>query len=123
MTNPWLAIPLADYEGHMASPDVGQAEMLAKEFEALLKGHAPKTVALVGCAGGNGFDKAAEVGVARLVGIDLNARYIADAKDRYANTIPGLELHCADIQGDMPDVQAVEPVSYTHLTLPTKRIV
>lgn len=29
MTNPWVAIPLADYEGHMASPAVGQAEMLA----------------------------------------------------------------------------------------------
>lgn len=38
MTNPWLAIPLADYEGHMASPVVGQAEMVADEFEALLKG-------------------------------------------------------------------------------------
>lgn len=110
MTNPWLAIPLADYEGHMALPAVGQAEMVANEFEALLKSHAPQTVALVGCAGGNGFDKAAEVGVTRLVGIDINARYIADAKDRYANTIPGLELHCADIQGDMPDLQAVELV-------------
>ncbi|WP_208647662.1 class I SAM-dependent methyltransferase [Cupriavidus lacunae] len=94
----------------MASPAVGQAEMLALEFGALLKSHAPKTVALVGCAGGNGFDKAAEVGVSRLVGIDINARYIADAKDRYADTIPGLELHCADIQGDMPDLQAVELV-------------
>ena len=69
MTNPWLAIPLADYEGHMASPAVGQAEMLADEFEALLKSHAPTAVALVGCAGGNGFDKAARAGVTRLVGI------------------------------------------------------
>ncbi|WP_212733740.1 class I SAM-dependent methyltransferase [Variovorax sp. CF079] len=94
----------------MASPAVGQAEMLANEFEALLKSYAPKAVALVGCAGGNGFDKAAEAGVTRLVGIDINAGYIADAKNRYADTIPGLELHCADIQGDMPDLQAVELV-------------
>jgi SAM-dependent methyltransferase len=110
MTNPWLAIPLADYEGHMASPAVGQAEMLADEFEALLKSHAPEAVTLVGCAGGNGFDRAAQAGVTRLVGIDINARYIADAKARYAGTIPSLELHCADIQGDLPDLQAVDMV-------------
>ena len=80
MTNPWLTIPLADYEGHMASPVVGQAEMVAHEFEVLLKIHVPTTVALIGCAGGNGFEKAAEVGITRLVGIDINANYIADAK-------------------------------------------
>lgn len=93
MTNPWLAIPLADYEGHLASPAVGQAEMVANEFEALLKSHAPQTVALVGCAGGNGFDKAAEVGVTRLVGIDINARYIADAKDRCHHPARALLWH------------------------------
>jgi hypothetical protein len=25
MKNPWLAIPLAEYEGHMAIPEIGQA--------------------------------------------------------------------------------------------------
>jgi hypothetical protein len=32
--NPWLHIPLADYEGHMALPEIGQACMLADQFEA-----------------------------------------------------------------------------------------
>ena len=36
MNNPWLTIPLEDYESHMALPDVGQAKMLANEFEELL---------------------------------------------------------------------------------------
>ena len=31
MTNPWLDLPLADYEGHMAHPDVAQAPLLALE--------------------------------------------------------------------------------------------
>jgi SAM-dependent methyltransferase len=110
MTNPWLDIPLADYEGHMASPAVGQAEMVANEFADLLKSHVPKTAALIGCAGGNGFDEAAEAGIARLVGIDINARYIADAKARYAGSLPGLELYCADIQGDMPELPTVDLV-------------
>lgn len=109
-TNPWLTIPLEDYEGHMSSPVVGQAEMLANEFGALLKSHDAKTAALIGCAGGNGFDEAAEAGVTRLVGIDINAAYLADAKARYSAVITGLELHCADIQGDMPDLHAVDLV-------------
>ena len=32
MTNPWLEIPLADYEGHMALPGVAQAALLAGRF-------------------------------------------------------------------------------------------
>ena len=30
MSNPWLSIPLEDYEGHMSLPAVGQAQMLAE---------------------------------------------------------------------------------------------
>lgn len=110
MSNPWLTIPLEDYEGHMAMPDVGQAEMLANEFEDLLKTYAPSSAALIGCAGGNGFEKAAEAGVTRLVGLDLNPAYIAAATARYAGRMIGLELHCADIEGEMPKLQPVHMV-------------
>ena len=34
--NPWLTIPLADYEAHMALPQVGQAQLLAPERLAVL---------------------------------------------------------------------------------------
>lgn len=108
MNNPWLTIPLEDYEGHMAMPDVGQARMLANEFEELLKIYAPTSAALIGCAGGNGFEEAAKAGVTRLVGLDLNPTYIADAKARYAGRMPGLELYCADIEGDMPELRPVQ---------------
>lgn len=108
MVNPWLTIPLADYEGHMALPAVGQARMLAEEFRSLLDAHGPASVALVGCAGGNGFEAAAKAGVVRLVGIDINPGYIAHARDRYTRQIPGLELHCADIQTDMPSLGTVD---------------
>lgn len=36
MRNPWLDIPLADYEGHMALPQIAQAKMIADHFESLL---------------------------------------------------------------------------------------
>ena len=103
MNNPWLTIPLEDYEGHMAMPDVGQARMLANEFEELLKIYAPTSAAIIGCAGGNGFEEAAKAGVTRLVGLDINPTYIAGAKARYAGRMTGLELYCADIAGDMSE--------------------
>ena len=108
MINPWLMIPLEDYEGHMALPYVGQAKMLVNEFEELLKTYAPTSAAVIGCAGGNGFEEAAKAGVARLVGLDINPSYIADAKARYAGRMTGLELYCADIAGDAPELRPVD---------------
>ena len=110
MKNPWLTIPLEDYEGHMALPDVGQAKMLVDEFEDLLRAYGPTSVALIGCAGGNGFEEAAKAGATRIVGFDINPSYIADAKARYAERLTGLELYCADIEGDMPEVGPVDLV-------------
>ncbi len=53
MTNPWLHIPLADYEAHMALPEVAQAEMLAEELEIAIRRRVPDSCAIIGCVGGN----------------------------------------------------------------------
>lgn len=108
MSNPWLSIPLQDYEGHMALPHVGQAKMIANELEELLRTYAPTSVAIIGCAGGNGFEEAAKAGVARVVGFDINPTYVADAEARYAGRIPSLELHCADIEEGAPNTGPVD---------------
>jgi hypothetical protein len=55
--NPWLTIPLADYEGHMESPDVDQSALSSDIFRAALIRHRPHALAVLGCAGGNGFDQ------------------------------------------------------------------
>ena len=110
MKNPWLTIPLEDYEGHMALPGVGQAKMIANEFGQLLKTYAPTSAALIGCAGGNGFEESAKAGVTRLVGLDINPGYIAEAMARHAGRTMGLELYCADIEGDMPELRPVNLV-------------
>lgn len=98
MRNPWLDIPLADYEAHMALPTVGQAQLIAHELDVLVRTHSPASVAIMGCAGGNGFDCAADIGVGRIVGVDINPHYVERARERYKDRIPGLELHVADIQ-------------------------
>jgi SAM-dependent methyltransferase len=110
MTNPWLEIPLADYEGHMSLPGIEQAQLLADELESAARLFGPKSVAVIGCAGGNGFGRLAETGVQRVVGIDVNPVYIDACRRRYSERLPGLELVVADIQRPIVDCRPVDLV-------------
>jgi hypothetical protein len=96
MKNPWLDIPLEDYEGHMALPQVAQAQMLAQVFEDALNRYLPASVAVLGCAGGNGFDRIPSATTHRVVGIDLHPAYVRRARERYHGRIPGLQLLAGD---------------------------
>src|SRR6186713_702946 len=69
-TNPWLEIPLADYEAHMELPQVAQAELLAEQLAAAVRARSPDSVAVLGCAGGNGLDRLPAA--LRVVGVDVN---------------------------------------------------
>ena len=58
MTNSWLQkLPLPEYEAHMAHPRVAQAVLLCDVFAEMLDTHVPGSVAVLGCAGGNGFER------------------------------------------------------------------
>ncbi|HMK84804.1 MAG TPA: class I SAM-dependent methyltransferase [Steroidobacteraceae bacterium] len=94
----WLDIPLADYEAHMALPSVGQAQLIARSLGELIRENRPQSAAIIGCAGGNGFEHLVGSTVRRAVGIDINSQYLERARERYAGIIPGLELYAADIQ-------------------------
>jgi SAM-dependent methyltransferase len=110
----WLDIPLADYEGHMSVPGIGQAEMLATEFAALLDRWAPAAAAVIGCAGGNGFDRLRVDITRRVVGIDINPLYIRELAYRYGAAIPGLELYVRDIQEPL---ERIAPVDFIYAAL------
>jgi SAM-dependent methyltransferase len=98
MQNPWLNIPLADYEAHMASPSIVQAQMLAAQFELALKKYAPKSVAVFGCAGGNGLERIDPCMAPRVVAIDINPDYIEKAHERFAARFRQFEPLVADVQ-------------------------
>ena len=98
MSNPWKVIPLADYEGHMSQ--VTQAQLLTDVFGEVLKEYSPRSIAVIGCAGGNGFEKINPLVTPRVVGIDINPDYIAQTRIRFHGRIPTLELYVGDIQTD-----------------------
>jgi hypothetical protein len=94
--NPWLAIPLADYEGHMGSATVQQLDALAGLFDVALSRTRPESVAVLGVAGGNGLDRISPEVTRRVCGLDINPAYLEAVRRRYAG-LPGLELHCVDL--------------------------
>lgn len=100
MTDPWLKLPLAEYEAHMSLPEVAQAALLGNVFAELLKAYAPCSVAVLGCAGGNGLERISPELTKRVVGVDLNAAYVGACRARFEDRIPGLELHVNDIEKD-----------------------
>jgi len=108
MHTPWLEIPLEDYEAHMSLPSVGQAQMLAEQLGRMVALHAPRSVAVVGCAGGNGLDRLESPCVKRVVAVDINPHYIAACRSRYANRLPNLELVCADVESGQMQFEPVE---------------
>jgi len=114
MKNPWLDIPLADYEGHMALPEVGQASLLAETFERVLREYRPGSVAVIGCAGGNGFERIDPAVTRRVVGIDINADYLEQARARWEARLSGLEL----VEGDVQDARLrIAPVELIYVAL------
>jgi trans-aconitate methyltransferase len=109
MRNPWLDIPLADYERHMASPEVAQAQMIGAALAELLQIQRPHSLAVIGCAGGNGFERIDGRQTTRVVGVDISPAYLAEARRRFDGAFAELELCCADV-GAGVDELAFAPV-------------
>jgi SAM-dependent methyltransferase len=96
-SSPWLSIPAADYEGHMGSPGVLQLQYLSRVFREVLERFRPGSVAVIGCATGNGFEHVDSRITRRVVGIDINPEYVAVLRERFEWRIPGLALYCSDV--------------------------
>lgn len=72
VSNPWLAVPLSDYEGHMNSQSVQQLGALRELFGRALAYTRPESVAVLGAAGGNGLEQMDPAITRRVCGIDVN---------------------------------------------------
>jgi SAM-dependent methyltransferase len=95
--NPWLSVPAADYEAHMAAASVGQLPMLSRILRDDLERHRPRALVVPGCATGNGFEHIDPLVTSRIVGIDVNGEYLALLRERHARRLPGLELLHGDL--------------------------
>jgi trans-aconitate methyltransferase len=102
--NPWLAIPLGDYERHME--EVGQVAALSELFGDVLAMCRPRSVAILGVGGGNGLERIDPAITTRVVGLDISSAYLEEARSRY----PFLETHCVDLAHEKVRLPPVELV-------------
>ena len=109
--NPWLSIPLGDYEGHMSAPGVEQLSALSFLFLRALQRARPRSLAVLGIAGGNGLEHVGR-DISRVVGIDFHAEYLSEVRRRFP-ALP-LELHCLDLSANRVQL---EPVDLVHAGL------
>ena len=64
---------------------------------------------MIGCAGGNGFERIDGRQTTRVVGVDINPAYLAEARRRFDGAFAELELCCGDV-GAGADELAFAPV-------------
>jgi ubiquinone/menaquinone biosynthesis C-methylase UbiE len=96
--NPWLSISAEDYEAHMGAAGAQQLKFLSEVFKNHLDEVRPETVAVLGCATGNGFEHIQAEVTKLVVGIDINSEYINVARDRFRERSWNLQLFCSDIK-------------------------
>lgn len=97
MTNPWLKIPAADYEGHMNLPDVNQLAFLGTIFKTSLETYDSRSIAYLGCATGTGLEFVDTNKTINLAAIDINAEYLEILRNRYSEKIPHLKIIETDL--------------------------
>ena len=96
--NPWLKIPAADYENHMAHPGVGQSIFLEQLFKKALHEYDASTIALLGAATGTGLEHLDPRKTKKLTAVDINEEYLHILAQRFSDRIVGLSLVRADLE-------------------------
>jgi SAM-dependent methyltransferase len=94
--NPWEKIKLNDYNEHMRDPRVGQLKSLNMIMAEQMKLYSPRSVAVLGSAGGNGFEHLFPAG--KIYAIDINEDYLQKLNEGYGRCLgKKLELVHADL--------------------------
>jgi len=90
----------------MASLNVAQLSFLAKTFKEALENHDCNTIALLGCATGNGLEYVKNEVTQRVTAVDINPEYLEILRQRYNDSVPGLEIVKDDLEKCRMEEQA-----------------
>jgi predicted TPR repeat methyltransferase len=96
-SNPWMEIPIDDYEQHMSHSSVGQLSLLSSLTKKYLTKIKPATCLFIGIAGGNGLEHIDNDISKNVIGIDINQKYLDVSFKRYRDRIDSLRLLELDI--------------------------
>jgi hypothetical protein len=97
MENPWRLIPFEEYERHMSDASVGQTYMLDAIMKMQYASCTAHTVIIFGVGTGNGLRHIDPARTREVIGIDINADYLAVCKERYDHGAYPLRLITTDV--------------------------
>ncbi|MDZ4404312.1 bifunctional GNAT family N-acetyltransferase/class I SAM-dependent methyltransferase [Prosthecobacter sp.] len=106
--NPWLRIPLSDYEAHMALPSVAQSQLLASTLQSIVTRFQPRSLAIFGAAGGNGLELVDSAIVRRVVALDFNPDYLRVCASRHGASFAEFQPVLHDLSQGAPAIEPVE---------------
>jgi len=103
--NAWNCIKPNDYDAHMAHPNVAQTQMLNRiikeQFELLPQEQRTHScVAILGITNGNGLEHVIPCEIAKVIGIDINKRFLDECRVRYKDVESKLTLFQLDLMED-----------------------
>jgi SAM-dependent methyltransferase len=110
MNNPWLDIPAGDYVGHMSSPEVAQYQVLNRLLRDTLRNIRPRSMLVLGCSMGNGFEHVDPGVTSRVVGVDINPVYLQRLVEQFPHPAFALDVRCADLTAYTFEPEAFELV-------------
>lgn len=97
MSNPWEAINLNDYEGHMSLQNVYQLQVLNEMMKEQFYTYDIKSAMVLGVAGGNGIEHVDSDKLQKVYGVDINEKFLAECGKRYADLKGIFETIHADL--------------------------
>ena len=109
--NLWEGISCDDYNRHMKDPAVFQSQTLGEIFKECVQEIQPKSVLVLGCTDGNGFEHIDENITRTVTGIDINKSFLDKCFDRFGKKKYALKLVCCDFEKDDCKIETVDFVS------------
>jgi len=109
--NPWESIPYNDYELHMKDETVGQLQVLSNIIRINLEKYKPKTALFFGCGGGNGFEHINKEYTRKVIGVDINSKYLDICRSKFSPRGFKLELICCDIEKTQLETGPIDYIS------------
>lgn len=109
--NPWETIPYSDYELHMKDDSVMQLQELSNLMKRKLNEYRPESILVLGCAGGNGFENIDDSITKKVIGIDINNKYLEICRNKFDSKSFDLELICCDIDKTKLQIAKVDYIS------------
>ena len=97
MGNPWKDISLSDYENHMCLDSVKQLQVLNEAMKEQFDMFPVDNAMVLGVAGGNGLEHIDPAKYVKVYGVDINAGYLEETKNRYKELEGILECICLDL--------------------------